>query len=190
MITIITPPAVPVVSPEEAQAYLRNEAADNALVQRLVESVTDWVAGPHGWLGRSLVPWTLELGLPHFPSPVESIRLPRPPLIEIEAVTFTDAEGQPQTVDTAVYKTIRRTDGFAWIGLASGQSWPQGSDVRIRYRAGYEDGESPPGPAVPQGIKQAILAVVARQYEYREAGLPGQDDPFIFRLFSDRKSVV
>lgn len=164
------------------------------LLTREIRAVTDWLAGPNGWLGRSLLTRTLELTVPLGVIPawagssecaaVEGIVLPWPPLVEVEAVAVLDADGET-AIPAASYYTVERhgvarllfTDGYRWPILAAGPAF-----LRIRFRAGY--GDTPAD--LDQGLAQAILMTVARLHENRGEALPTSlaADPYVARLFA------
>lgn len=195
---IITPPArdALVVSIAEAKEHLRVDVdASDALIGRLIRTVTDWLAGRHGWLGRSLIRQTLALTvplplIPAFTGPTiagfTGIVLPRPPIIEVETVELLDAAQLATVIPLEGYYTFEGDDGltrlvfqadFRWPVIASGPAF-----VRITYAAGY--GEA--GENVDEGLRHAILMTVARLHESRgDAMLASlQDDPQIARMFA------
>ncbi|MBX3543585.1 head-tail connector protein [Chelatococcus sp.] len=176
-VVVVTPPA-PVVTLAEAKAHLRVDFNDDDdLIGSFVETATQWIDGPQGWLRRCLGEQTLEAIAPGFaaftrPSgPV--LCLPYPPVIAIESITYLDRDGASQTLDVEAYRTL--PGGLALP--ASGAVWPAAGlhpdAVRIRYIAGYRDqpgtDDAPAKSTVPAPIRQAILLMVAALYEDREA---------------------
>lgn len=110
------------------------------LVDGFIAAATEEIDGPDGWLGRAIGLQLIELQLQSFPH-CEPIRLPLPPLVEVESIAYRDASGVTEELPPAAY----------WVsgGLACPKgSWPSGVDVRVRYRAGYEE--------IPSRIKAAI----------------------------------
>jgi len=97
--------------------------------------------------------------------PAGCIRIPLPPLQEIEFVKYKDAVGAVQTLDPREYIVDPcREPGL--ICPASGRCWPVAypeiNPVQVRFVAGYG------APAdVPREVKQAILLKVASLYEHR-----------------------
>lgn len=195
---IVTPPArdALVVTVDEAKEHLRVETnASDALIERLIRTVTDWLAGRHGWLGRSLVRQTLALTvplplIPAFTGPaivgITGIVLPRPPILEVQTVELLDAAQTATVIPPAGFYTFEGDDGltrlvfqadFRWPVIASGPAF-----VRITYAAGYGDA----GEDVDEGLRHAILMTVARLHESRgDAMLSSlQDDPQIARMFA------
>lgn len=97
------------------------------------------------------------------------IELPKSPLIDVTSITYTDPEGNVQTVDPSIY----RVDTDSYLGrllLNWNCSWPatrmQHNCVAITYRAGF----GTTAADVPDEIKQAILLSVGHWFENREPG--------------------
>lgn len=123
-----------------------------------------------GWLGRALRPQTWEYRLAGFSSHkehnhywgvyIDRIELPIPPLIEIVSVKYDDIGGVERTLveDTDFRVLGSGTYGKQAIAPLYNGSWPtaryDAESVRIRFTAGYEDGED---PELPKAITQAII---------------------------------
>lgn len=100
------------------------------------------------------------------------IELPRPPLIEVQAVRYYDTDNVLQTVDAADWFV---TDDFVprlmfRDGYVPPLTYARNDAVRIDYVAGYAADESPAvdqdyAANVPQQIKQAILLGVQLLYD-------------------------
>lgn len=196
---IVTPPAeqlpVPLEDARDQCGITEDDAGEHdRLLHREIRAVADWLAGPSGWLGRSLLTRTLELTLPLGVIPawagssecgaLEGIALPWPPLVEVVSVTVQDADGDT-VIPGESYYTVERhgvarllfSDAFRWPILAAGPAF-----LRVRYRAGYGDSADD----LDQGLAQAILMTVARLHENRGESLPTSlaGDPFIAKLFA------
>ena len=93
--------------------------------------------------------------------------LPVAPLSAVASVTYTDTDGQSQTLSTNVYEA--RLDGLEpAIVLKAEQSWPSirpGSQVIVTGTAGY----GAAGSNVPAAILQAIKLIVGDAYLHRES---------------------
>ena len=79
-LTLITPPAAPVVALDELQQHLRlypcgspPETPDDALIQRLAEIAVSELDGVDGWLGRALIDQSWYLTLPEFPQYIRPV---------------------------------------------------------------------------------------------------------------------
>jgi uncharacterized phiE125 gp8 family phage protein len=177
-LTVSVAPAEEPISLDEAKLHLRvDDTADDDLITALIiaarerlESVT--------W--RSLITQTLVLTLDDWPDS-NCIELPRPPLVSVSSVQYTDEDGNTSAFNSSNYLVSTAGDPGA-IVLKSSAGWPtdtlQAVDgVRITYVAGYGD-----AAAVPQVIKQALLMIVGHWYENREeivvaAGFTGTKVP-------------
>lgn len=95
------------------------------------------------------------------------IMLPRPPLQNVVSITYVDTDGATQTLDPTQYRVgTRQLIGV--IEQAYQVCWPavrrQIDTISVQYVAGYAS----PGE-IPEGIRQAILLLVAHFYRNREA---------------------
>lgn len=173
-IVTVVEPAEPIVTAQEMNARLRLDlefdspvaAEDQEIItdlEAMIGAATDQLDGPGGVLGRALGPQTLELSIEGCGQ--SYIELPYPPFIEVLSVTAVDDDGSTE-VDAATYATRRGA-----LYFASGA--PQVPDLRIRYRAGYLDGASPPVEAVPKALKQAVKLMVGDMWQFRESATLG-----------------
>lgn len=95
------------------------------------------------------------------------ISLPRPPLVSVASVIYTEDDDTERTLPSSDYFV----DTNAWPGrvvLRDGYNWPsvtlrESSAVVITYTAGYASATN-----IPQRYKQAILLLVGHWYENRE----------------------
>ena len=96
------------------------------------------------------------------------VRVPLGELQTVVSITYVDVDGATQTVTSTVYRVDSTTEPGR-ITLANNQSWPTADSVTnavtLQFTAGYGV-----ETAVPQQIKQAILAGAAHRYACREAG--------------------
>jgi uncharacterized phiE125 gp8 family phage protein len=171
-VVVITPPQFALASLEEAKAHLRVEHDDdNDYIEALVETATNMIDGPDGWLGRALITQTLEWRGDEFGSC--DIRLPYPPIAAIVSVKYDDSDGVEQTVSSADYRLVGQSS-LPRLALTYGSTWPaarwQNEAVRVRYTAGYGDASDD----VPAPIRHAVLLMVSELYENRE---PTTDKP-------------
>lgn len=124
------------------------------------------------YLNSTISPKTLEIALPSFVTSEGFIELPLGPVRSIVSVTYTDADGAAQTFSGASY-ALDQYRQTAALRLAYNVSWPstraQFDAVKVRYVAGYGLDNSPPAPAVPQTILQAMLLTVDHFMEHRTA---------------------
>ncbi len=104
------------------------------------------------------------------------IRMPRPPLISVESVSYISPEQftPPFTYTTLAvsqYMVDIRTEPGR-VGPAPSVVWPATNPlvfqaVKVAFTAGWASAD-----LVPARLKMAILLTIAHLYEYREAGLP------------------
>lgn len=165
-LAIIQAPATMPVTLADAKAHCAVDGtALDVQMDRLIAAVTAWLAGPSGWLGRSICDQTLEwIGGTCGPAV-----LPRPPFLSLVSVHYLDGDAETE-VPLADVLTWIGEDGLARVEAAGGWTWWQnpGRRLRIRYRAGYGTSLDPASPVDP-GLQHAILVMVARLLENREA---------------------
>lgn len=129
------------------------------MIAAMIAAVTAVIDGPDGWLGRAIGPQLLELQQERWEG--RQIRLPYPPLIDVESITYLDSSDVEQTVADADWGY---TGEFLWFGSA----WREPalsclpSPIRIRYRAGYDGQSVADGGTgeVPPQVKQAVILSV------------------------------
>lgn len=190
-LTLVTPPAVAPISLAEAKAHLRVEHdEDNDYITSLIEAVTQRIDGRNGWLRRALINQTWQLELPYFPL-ARCIALPMPPLRSVEAVTYFDHNGEPQTFSSDAYHVVKSTDE-AYVYLKTGASWPgtweRPDAVAIEFVAGY----GADAADVPANIRHAIKIELASLYGIArgdETHIVGPN-PAIRRLLGPHKRVL
>lgn len=161
MHTVVVVPPDPVVTVDEAKSHLRIDGNDeDSLIGIYVAAATSHIDGPSGSLGRCVGVQTLEVELPLCR---QSIRLPYPPIIDIDTVTSVDGDGSETLLDASDYVLA---DGRLRPPL--GKTWPnsgsRGGLLRVRYRAGYGLTSDPPVQALPPSIRSAILLMTAGLY--------------------------
>lgn len=168
-----------VVSTDEMKAHLRVDFDDDDdLIASFVDAVTQHLDGESGSLHRALVDQTWDVGLSWFDW--KPLRLPLPPMIEVESVKYYDTSNVLQTLDESTYEAVGASGSkSAILRLAHGKSWPRvyprAQPVMVRLRAGYMDMTvSPPVSVVPSPIKAAIKLMVGTLYANRETVIIGQ----------------
>jgi hypothetical protein len=147
-VVVITPPE-PIVDVSDIPGSWVDQEKERA-----IRAMCEEIDGPSGWLGVALGPQVLELQESSFGMwKLGKVKLPYPPLIEVQSIKYEDADGVEQLVDSSDY-TVRN----GWVRLKSGFTWPAVSPcedaVRVRYRAGY-DGEAT--GSIPQRARQAVI---------------------------------
>jgi len=97
--------------------------------------------------------------------------LAKQPVQSITSVTYTDGDGDTQTLSTDVYE-LGELHGCGVVRLKYNQVWPSDArshpdSITVRYVAGYGLATS-----VPQPIKSAIELYVSHYNEAREGETP------------------
>ena len=163
-----TAPVGDIISLQEAKEHLNLEhTGDDDLVETIVADVTARYDGITGIMGRALRTQTVVLYLDAWPS---EIMLPLPPFQSITSVTYTDSDGNSQTLAADQYRTTMR-NGVTYIIPAYNVTWPtvRGDTdcIQITWVCGYGS------KAVPGPIKRAMLLEVGDAYEHRETVVVG-----------------
>ena len=169
-------PDAPLVSLDEARIHLKDPAVeDNDLVLALLAAAT---AQAEAYTRRRFLPQRWRVTLDAFPC--GALVLPFPPLLSVESVKYLDAAGTLQTVAAEDY-AVRTAETPGEIVPAYGKFWPAArateDAVRVEFTCGYvvkEDEEAEAWtPAVPEGIRRAVLLVVGTLYANRESVITG-----------------
>ncbi len=175
-LTVITPPEEEPVSVATAKAHLRvDTTADDALIETYLKAARELC---EGLARRSFVTQTFRLVLDDFPS--VPLKLPRPPLQSVDAVTYLDADGNEHDWTDFTADTGSEPGKVIFNSLPTASLQESGA-VAIEFTAGYESAAD-----LPNVFVMAILQTVANWYELREMG----DVPKSARslLMSDRGS--
>jgi uncharacterized phiE125 gp8 family phage protein len=93
---------------------------------------------------------------------VSCLRLPVQPVVSVSSVTYTDENGQSQTLNSSLYRLKAYKDP-PLIEFEDGLP-SHATDVIVNFTAGYSAANT-----VPSLIKHAILFLAAAWYEQREA---------------------
>ncbi|MDN4061486.1 hypothetical protein QPK31_25005 [Massilia sp. YIM B02769] len=162
---VITPPAQLAVSLDSAITAARaNGAGLDGEVEQAVKTAT---AEAEFETQRAFITQTLRLTLDRFD---DSIKLPRPRLIEVVHVKFIDQAGQQQELHPQDYQVDAESEP-AYIVPAPGKTWPATAArinaVEVQYVAGY----GPDHTSVPDSVKGFILRRVAEQFGQLSASM-------------------
>ncbi len=167
MLKLITPPISFPVSLAEAKDQLRvTHDEEDSLIETYIAAATQRLDGAEGYLGRCLLRQTWEYTAERFSGPM---RLPLPPCQSIDSITYTDASGQPVTLDPAAYEVagLDSSEGAIIYPVAG---WPptarRPDAVKIRFTAGSD--------FVPEPIRAAILGRVLHLFDNRESVVIGE----------------
>lgn len=163
------PPLVPEpISLEQAKIHLNLQGViddNDAMIQGLIVAARQMAEGR---TNRTITQRVREQAFSNW----YSMRLLKPPFVQVESVSYFDAEGNEQTLDSSSYtvSTRREPASIALTGAAR-YSAPslaaQDEAVIVRYTAGYPVGE------VPAPIVQWMLLQIGSMYEHRESVIAG-----------------
>ena len=166
---LIEAPAAQPVTLAEAKLHLRvDHTADDDLITSLIVAARE--AAEH-MTGRALITQTWERVLDAFPC--AEIELARPPVVSIASVSYVDAAGDTQVMDSADYALDNTTPPGWVLPSAAAGTWPAALDtanaVRVRFVAGY----GADGSFVPSGILAWIKVRIGTLYKLREEVVTG-----------------
>lgn len=172
---LITPPATDPITLAQAKEHLRYVDDDeDALIAAFIKSATQNV---EQFTGRALIDQTWDLVLDSFPTdktvtPHLEIKIPKPPLIEVTQIEYDDLNGDQIIVPSGNYYVDTTNDLFGWVVPQGTLIWPATIDainsVRVRFRAGYLNTNSPPTAAVPDDIIAGLKLMLGTLFEHRE----------------------
>ena len=166
-----TAPASEPISTSVAKLHLRVDAStDDALIdtlcaaaRRVVETITR----------RKCITQTWDLKLDAFPD--GAIWLSCQPVTSVTSITYTDTNGDSQTLSSALYTTDLppgEESPYARIVPAYQQVWPQTRDVvnavTVRFVCGFAT-----AAAVPAAMMAAMKLLISHWYENRESVVVG-----------------
>ncbi|MDR3373170.1 MAG: head-tail connector protein [Ancalomicrobiaceae bacterium] len=162
---LISPPATEPVLLAEAKAHLKVEIADDDdLIGALITAARVHVEAA---TRRVLITQSWRIYRDDWPDSGE-IALPVTPLQSVDEVIVYDSVGEPVTLSAAKYQVDIASIPARLRLKASPATVKPGeplNGIEIDVTAGY--GAS--GVAVPQPLRLAIMVLVARWYEFRDA---------------------
>lgn len=157
---LTTAPASEPITATEAKAHCNIiGAGDDTLIASLITAAREHV---ENLTGRRLITQTWEQVMDAFPA---QIRLVYTPTVSVDSITYTDTNGDTQTLAGSAYTS----DAYSEPGRVSPvDAWPSTYNamnaVTVTYKAGYGTAAS----SVPGPIKAAILLTIGDLYENRE----------------------
>ena len=183
---LITAPSTDPVDLATAKAHCRViGTSEDSLITLYSSAATGNLDGPNGVLGRALVTQTWEYVLDSFPS--EAIQMPLPPLQSVTSVKYIDTNGVEQTLSNTRY-TVDTSGDPGWV-IVDADGWPETMDtanaVTIRFVCGYGAAGLVPAP-----LRSAILLHIGDLYENRQIGAEKQlyaNDAYDRLIFPYRK---
>lgn len=174
----VAPTSEPVTT-DEAKLHLRlslDATDEDAVVDRCIAAARQWFEDR---TGRALINQTWKYTIDNWYAS-ESVRrpgfiyLPRAPLSSITSVYYTATDGSSTLWDSANY-TVDTESEPGRLALAYSKSWPVTREVvnaiQITYVAGYGATAS----SVPDGVKAALMVLIANLYHKRGGEDEGKD---------------
>ena len=111
--------------------------------------------------GLSLAQKTIEA----YPSAFASeLSLPRPPVVSVESITYTDGDGRTNTLDPSKYAVDTITGRVVFLEIPDCEL-SKVNPIKITYTAGSCN--------IPMTIRQAMLLLIGHWYTNREAVVVG-----------------
>jgi uncharacterized phiE125 gp8 family phage protein len=175
-VRVAVEPTIEPVSLTEAKTWCRIDSDitdQDAIITLLIKAARERA---EDITGRAFIPRTLTLILDAFPDSDQVIRLPNPPIIDVESITYIDGDGAEQVMSGSPTQWHLDTE-TARLSPLYGQYWPtareQAGAVRIRYTCGYQVLGSPNGDteqraAIPAVVRLWMQARLSTLYENRE----------------------
>lgn len=160
----VTAPAETPITLVEAKAHLRVDgSAEDTYISGLIAAAVALCDG-QGSLGRSMVTQTWAKWVPQSPGVV---RVGMGPFIALTGVDYYDSDGVEQVAVVSDYE-VRLDGDFVNVRPKSNKAWPpammRDDAIKLTFTAGFGAAAD-----VPDGIKHALLMLVAHWYANREA---------------------
>lgn len=162
-LNLITAPASEPVSLAEAKLQCHVDGSDeDTLLTAYIVSARMHVENA---ISRALITQTWEMRLDAWPS---RLYLPRPPLLTVTSVTYTDEDGVTATLDSDAYALRTGTDPGSVLfdgDLLPTVTLADQAAIAVRYTCGYGASAS----AVPKPLFHAMLLLIGHWHRNREA---------------------
>jgi uncharacterized phiE125 gp8 family phage protein len=160
-ITVTAPPD-PVLSAAQLRQHCRiDEQGEDGLLAEYIAAATEVVA-LH--IGRAVGVTSYAMTLDAFPC--GEIWLPYPRLVSLDALTYIDASGDPQSITPLTDLQVDSASEPARVRPLPNASWPTTQSDRLQaVTVSFTAGTSVVRPAV----RQAIRFLAASWYEHRES---------------------
>ena len=183
----VDPASEPVTLTElkESLRILPPNSDDDNELNACIASATHMV---EGLLNRALMSQTRTLELDRFPPGRDyAIELPGGYVQSVSSITYTDADGNPQTLASGLYTVdlgSKRGTSRVMINSTASDGWPltQSNNplpVLITYVAGW-----PNAAAIPDDIKRGVRACAASLFGNPEAeAAKGMEESLWWRSF-------
>jgi uncharacterized phiE125 gp8 family phage protein len=157
---LITAPASEPVAVATVKAFLRvDDSNEDALITSLAKAARE---KGEELARRAFITQTWEQTIDCWPVDLR-LKLYRPPLISVSSVKYLDSDNVEHTFTDYVVDT-RNEPGVIIFNSVPGAALLESGAITVRFIAGFGA-----DTAVPERIKNLILALTARWYENRES---------------------
>lgn len=145
---------------------MTGDTTDDALIAIWIKAAREYC---EGFTNRALATQTIEAYYNGFPSFLNHIELPKPPLQSVTSVKYKDYAGVETTLAVTTQYLVDTDSSFGRIVLPYGVAWPcfipyPVNPVTIRFIAGYYASN-----LIPESIRQAMLLLIGHWSANREA---------------------
>lgn len=159
-------PTVEAVSDVELKAFAKIDLTDDdTLVGTLNTVATEYITDI---LSRSFVFETFELYLDEFPQSGCPIEINRTPLSSVTSITYTDTDGNTQTLAATEFKIDDKAEP-ATIDEAHLKTWPSTRDEKNSVKVTFVAGFGATAADVDEQLKVIVKHMFTHLYEHREA---------------------
>lgn len=150
------------VTLEDAKLYLRTIAGetdeDDSILLPMIAAAREYC---ENITGRAVARQTIRAYPERFGG---QMRLPRPPIVRVTAIRYTDRKNEVRALNAADY-AVDDIDGCVAISRAPDAPLRAINPIEIEYESGYEE--------TPRAIRQAMLLLIGHWYTNREAVATG-----------------
>lgn len=163
---VTTAPASEPLSLTEVKSYLKvDNTVDDTLITLLIQSAREEA---ESYTNQRLMPQTVTEIFNSFP--VERyLCLSLSPIVAVSSINYTDEDDSNQLLASSNY-VVHTQSMPPLVTLAYNEVWPitlnEGQTVTVVYTVGYADADSVPG-----SIRNAMLKMIAQNYERREESI-------------------
>lgn len=169
----VTAPTMLPISVDEVKKLIRIDFDDDdEAIEQNIQSAVDHYEGWNGILGICLVEQEWRQDFEGFCS---VMLLPLGPFISLSKITWRNADGVEQELDSNLYSVGVDDAGYAFVRFSSTFVWPspvaEFAPVSVFYKAGFPIVQNK--QTVPQDIRTAIAARV--QMFFDQQGTDGSE---------------
>ncbi len=175
-LTLVSAPAVEPVTLAQAKLHLELDSDitkyDDLIEDELIPAAREYF---EKYTGRAFVDQTWRVALDDFSE--GEIWLPKPPLLAVTGIAYTDTGGAAQVLAADQYTVDNSFSAGPRIVPAWQVAWPAvrsvPAAVLVTFRAGYADRAGSPqqdGSVVPGPLRAAMKLYIGSLFKDREAG--------------------